>query len=82
MSLLESYLENREQCVTIDESKSEPTALQYGVLQGSVLGPVLFTARVGKLQSAGHMRPAKGIHAALQMLVNLEEKVTNFRFNV
>ena len=43
MSLLESYLENREQCVAIGESRSEPITLQYGVLQGSVLGPVLFT---------------------------------------
>ena len=43
LSLLESYLENREQCVAISKSRSKPTALQYGVPQGSVLGPVLFT---------------------------------------
>ena len=43
LPLLESYLENREQCVAIGESRSEPTALQYGVPQGSVLGPVLFS---------------------------------------
>ena len=43
LSLLESYLENREQCVAIGESRSEPTTPQYGVPQGSVLGPVLFT---------------------------------------
>ena len=28
LSLLESYLENREQCVAIGKSRSEPTALQ------------------------------------------------------
>ena len=49
LSLLESYLENREQCVAIGESQSEPTALQYGVLQGSVLGPILFTVYTGTL---------------------------------
>ena len=43
LSLLESYIENREQCVPIGESRSEPIVLQYGVPQGSVLGPVLFT---------------------------------------
>ena len=49
LSLHESYLENREQCVAIGESRSEPTALQYGVLQGSVLGPILFTVYTGTL---------------------------------
>ena len=49
LSLLESYLENREQCVAIGESQSEPTTLQYGVAQGSVLGPVLFTVYTGTL---------------------------------
>ena len=34
LSLLESYLEDREQCVTVGESRSEPTTFQYGVLQG------------------------------------------------
>ena len=49
LSLLESYLEYREQCVAISESQSEPTALQYGVPQGSVLGPVLLTVYTGTL---------------------------------
>ena len=43
LSLIESYLENREQCVAIGESGSEPMALLYGVPQGFVLGPVLFS---------------------------------------
>ena len=47
MSLLESYLENREQCVAIGESRSEPMPLQYGVPQGSVRGPLLFTVYTG-----------------------------------
>ena len=35
--------------MAIGESLSEPTTLQYGVLQGSVLGPVLFTVYTGTL---------------------------------
>ena len=49
LSLLESYLENREQCVAIGESRSKPTTLQYGVPQASVFGPVLFTVYTGTL---------------------------------
>ena len=49
LSLLESYLENGEQCVAIGESRSEPTTLQYGVPQSSVLGSVLFTVYTGAL---------------------------------
>ena len=35
--------------MAIGESRSEPTTLQYGILQGSVLGPVLFTVYTGTL---------------------------------
>ena len=38
-----SYLENRNQQVSIDQYKSDLSSLRFGVPQGFVLGPVLFT---------------------------------------
>ena len=38
-----SYVSDRTQCVLIDGIKSVPAPLSFGVPQGSVLGPVLFT---------------------------------------
>ena len=38
-----SYLQNRHQSVKIKDTFSDKVTLSYGVPQGSVLGPVLFT---------------------------------------
>ena len=46
-----SYLENRTQSVIIDDAMSEPMPLRYGVPQGSVLGPLLFTAYMAPLRN-------------------------------
>ena len=43
LDLIQSYLTCRSQRVVICNTKSEPISLTFGVPQGSVLGPILFT---------------------------------------
>ena len=48
-SWLQIYLKDRTQTVCLDGALSQPQQLSYGVPQGSVLGPLLFTCYVQPL---------------------------------
>ena len=47
----ESYLSNRTQSVFVNDVQSTPSILKYGVPQGLVLGPILFTMYTQSLGS-------------------------------
>ena len=44
-----SYLNNRQQCVNVGARKSSLSTLMYGIPQGSVLGPILFSLYISDL---------------------------------
>ena len=50
MDLISSYLSNRQQCVSVGALTSSLSTLMYGILQGSVLGPILFSLDINDLK--------------------------------
>ena len=57
-----SYLSGRTHSVKVGSTLSHPAALQYGVPQGSILGPILFSLYTNPISSIIHSHSSINHH--------------------
>ena len=54
--MISSYLANRYQFTSVNSQKSDKNIIDYGVPQGSILGPILFLLYINDLPKSSNLK--------------------------
>ena len=73
INLIKHYLSNRKQCVEIDSFRSSYINIATGVLQGSILGPLLFIIYMNDLPNANRLFKCIIYAADTTLIANLND---------
>ena len=82
--LLSSFLSDKSQTVIMSASKSQPILLEYGVQQGSVLGPLLYSLYTNPLHSIISKYPGLRCHFYaddIQIYLSLSPELASSAFS-
>ena len=69
LNWLAAYFRDRKQTVCVQNQYSTPRPVKAGVVQGSVIGPLLFSAYIDSVQSASTSDDIKRVFYADDLLV-------------
>ena len=77
-----SYLSGRTQSVKVGSTLSNPVALQHGVPQGSVLGPILFSLYTNPISSIIQSHSSINYHFYDDTQLYISLSPANFSYSV
>ena len=80
--LLASYLKNRQECTIINKIKSDQCENNYGVPQGSTLGPHLFLIYINDLPNASNLKVTLFADDAILTCMDKKPNILQHKTNV
>ena len=81
MALLTDFLSNRKQRVVLNDQHSSWTDIKAGVLQGSILGPLLFLVYIKDLTENVNSNPKLFAEDTSLFLIVTDEALSNSYLN-